>query len=78
MITFDGEEDGSICIGVKTYKGQFPITYGSGERPKSGRSHHWVDQFSEGTNGRSDRESWVVARVRRVCAAKRQCRRRRQ
>jgi hypothetical protein len=38
--------------------------------PESGRSHHWVDPFSEGKNGRSDRESWVVAMARWVCMAK--------
>jgi hypothetical protein len=56
MITSDGEEDGSICVGVKTHNGQSPVMCSSGERPKSGRSHHWVDQLREGKNGRSDRE----------------------
>jgi hypothetical protein len=42
MIMSDGEEDGSICVGVKTHDRQSPVMCGSGERPKSGRSHHWA------------------------------------
>jgi hypothetical protein len=43
MITSDGEEDGSICVCVKTHHRQSPVMCGSGERPKSGRSGQWVD-----------------------------------
>jgi hypothetical protein len=40
MMTSDGEEDESICVGVKAHNGQSPIVCGSGERPNSGCSHH--------------------------------------
>jgi hypothetical protein len=50
MTASEGIEEGLICVGVKLQSGQCAADSGVEGAVKDAESHHFVVQFSEGTN----------------------------